>query len=41
MAAANLSDFTGLENVVERAISHRPDELLRILHGFPRRSSSR
>jgi hypothetical protein len=34
MAAANLSDFTGLENVVERAISHRPDELPRILHGF-------
>ena len=36
MAAANLNDFTGPENVVERAISHRPDELLRILHGFLR-----
>ncbi|MGH2836621.1 MAG: hypothetical protein ACRDKD_10435, partial [Solirubrobacteraceae bacterium] len=36
MAAANLNDFTGLENVVERAISHHPDELPRILHGFPR-----
>jgi O-antigen/teichoic acid export membrane protein len=36
MAAASLSDFTGLGNVVERAISHRPDELPRILHGFPK-----
>jgi hypothetical protein len=41
MAAANLNDFTGLENVVERAISHRADELLRILHGFRRGSSRR
>jgi hypothetical protein len=34
MAAAILDDFTGHENVDERAISHRPDELPRILHAF-------
>ena len=34
MAAANLTDFTGLDNVVDRRIPALPGELLRNMHGF-------
>jgi hypothetical protein len=34
IAAANLKDFTGLDNVVERRIPARPGELVRNMHGF-------
>jgi O-antigen/teichoic acid export membrane protein len=35
MAAANLKDFTALDNVVERRIPALPGELVRNIHGFP------